>query len=184
MGSVICMHGNSKSVCHVQVKCWKFLFTQTCMLCMEISMPCSGQVFACMEISIHPKVYALLGSSVCMHGNFYTPKSICPARVKCLHAWKFPYIQKYMPCSGQVFACMEISIHPKVYAVVFACLEISIHPKVYAVVFACLEISIHPKVYAVVFACLEISIHPKAYAIFACFEISIHPKVVHRSSVA
>ena len=35
------------------------------------------------------------------------------------------------PCLGQVFACMEISIHPKVYAIVFACLEISIHPKVY-----------------------------------------------------
>ena len=72
---------------------------------------------SCMEISIHPKVYAMLGSSVCMHGNFHTPKSICRARVKCLHAWKFPYTQKYMPCSGQVFACMEISIHPKVYAV-------------------------------------------------------------------
>ena len=134
-------------------------------------MLCSGQVFAYMEISIHPKVH---GSSVCLHGNFHTPKNM---RVKCLPAWKFPYTQKYMPCSGQVFACMEISIHPNVYVVVFACLEISIHPKVYAVVFACLEISIHPKVYAVVFACLEISIHPKVYAlVFACLEISIHPK--------
>ena len=52
-------------------------------------------------------MYAVLGSSVCMH------------------AWKFPYTQKCMPCLGQVFACMEISIHPKVYAIVFACLEIS-----------------------------------------------------------
>ena len=95
-----------------------------------------------------------------MHGNFHTPKSI---RVKCLPAWKFPYTQKYMPYSGQVLACMEISIHPKVYAVVFACLEISIHPKVCAVVFAYLEISIHPKVYVVVFACLEISMLPKVY---------------------
>ena len=106
----VCIHGNSKC------------------------MPCSSQV---LKISIHLKVHAV-------HRNFHAPN--------------FPYCS-YRPCSGQVFACMEISIHPKVYAV-FACLEISIHPKVYAV-FACLEISIHPKLYAVVFACLEISIHPK-----------------------
>ena len=99
---------------HAWVK--KFPYTQKYM------PPCSGQVFACMEISIHPKVYAVLGSSVCMHGNFHTPKSICRARVKCLHAWKFPYTQKYMPYLGQVFACMEISIHQKVYAVVFCML--------------------------------------------------------------
>ena len=128
LGSNVCMHGNF----HIPK---------------SIIMPCLGQVFACMEISIHPKV---------------------AIRVKCLPAWKFPYTQKSMPYSGQVFACMEISIHPKVYAVVFACLEISIHPKVYAVVFACLEISIHPKVYAVVFACLEISIHPKVYTCRNC----------------
>ena len=110
LGSSVSMHGNfhtPKSICCARVKClhtWKFPYTQKY----------TGQVFACMEISIHPKVY---GSSVCLHGNFHTPKSICRARVKCLPAWKFPYTQKYMPCSGQVFACMEISIHPKVYAV-------------------------------------------------------------------
>ena len=150
---VKCLHAwkfpyTQKYICRARVKClhaWKFPYTQKY----------TGQVFACMEISIHPKVYAVLGSSVCMHGNFHTPKSICRARVKCLHAWKFPYTQslcrsvcmlgnfhtpksvcrsvlhpcrarvkclhawkfpytqKYMPYSGQVFACMEISIHPK-----------------------------------------------------------------------
>ena len=160
---LVCMHGNfhtpkrlCRSVCMLgNFHTPKSVCRSVCMLgnfhtpkvyavvfaCLEISIhpKVYAIVFACLEISIHPKVYAVLGSSVCIHGNFHTPKS---TRVKCLPAWKFPYTQKYMPCS---FACMEISIHPNVYAVVFACLEISIHPKVYAVVFACLEISIHPK---------------------------------------
>ena len=232
LGSSVCMHGNfhtPKSICrHARVKClhaWKFPYTQK-------YMPCWGQVFACMEISIHPKVY---GSSVCLHGNFHTPKSICRAWVKCLHAWKFPCTQKYMPCLGQVFACMEISIHPKVYAVlgssvcikclhawkfpytqkympclgqVFACMEISIHPKVYAVLGSsvCMHGNFHtPKSIRVkclpawkfpytqkympclgqVFACMEISIHPKVYAVLGssvCMHGNFHtPKSLCRS---
>ena len=129
-----------------------------------------------MEISIHPKVYAVLGSSVCIHGNFHTPKS---TRVKCLPAWKFPYTQKY---AGQVFACMEISIHPKVYAVLGSsvCMHGNFHTPKCLCCSVCMLGNFHtpksvcrsvcmlgnfhtPKVYAVVFACLEISIHPKVY---------------------
>ena len=58
LGSSVCMHGNFHTP-------------------KSIIMPCLGQVFACMEISIHPKVYAVLGSSACLHGNFHTPKSVC-----------------------------------------------------------------------------------------------------------